>query len=166
MTDLTLARERPAEQFWDMLGQVKAGMLGLQGVDQHMQPMAPYADREGTTLWFITKRDSDLFQSIQANSRAHFCIIGPGQDYYACVSGPLIERDDPKRLDGMWNSVVSAWFENGKQDSMLAMLYMRLHDGMAWASTGNPLAFGWEIAKAHATGAEPDVGVRTAIPFK
>jgi hypothetical protein len=43
---------------------------------------------------------------------------------------------------------------------------MSLDDAAIWASTGNPLAFGWEIAKANLQDRAPDVGVRTSLRFR
>ena len=41
MADLKAARDKPAEQLWDQLKDIKAGMLGVEGSGQHLQPMAP-----------------------------------------------------------------------------------------------------------------------------
>ncbi|MGO8542923.1 hypothetical protein AB9F44_33990, partial [Rhizobium leguminosarum] len=38
------ALEHPARQLWDQVNGVHAGMLGISGMDMHMQPMAPHAD--------------------------------------------------------------------------------------------------------------------------
>ena len=40
MVSLTEARENPARQLWDEVNSVHAGMLGLEGLHNHMQPMA------------------------------------------------------------------------------------------------------------------------------
>lgn len=56
MVSLTEAREAPARQLWDEINSVHAGMLGLEGLHNHMQPMAPHADPKTNTIWFFSKR--------------------------------------------------------------------------------------------------------------
>jgi hypothetical protein len=64
MVSLTEARENPARQLWDEVNSVHAGMLGLEGLHNHMQPMAPHADPKTNTIWFFSKKDTDLITNI------------------------------------------------------------------------------------------------------
>jgi general stress protein 26 len=165
MVDLKSTKEVPREQFWDVLEDVHAVMLGLENSPQHMQPMAPYPDRERDAVWFLTKKDADLFKELKRTDKARFTLVGPNHDYHASVTGALFENEDRAQIDKMWNQVVSAWFEDGKDDPKLALLEMKLQDAAVWASVGNPIVFGWEIAKAHVKDEEPDVGARAHLAF-
>jgi general stress protein 26 len=131
-----------------------------------MQPMAPHADPKTNTIWFFSKKDAHLVQSIKSGMRAHFCVVGKDHDYHACLSGTLEVRHDKTKIDEYWNSVTAAWYEHGKADPLLAMLALHVDDADIWASTDNSLKFGWEIAKAnfkdHQT---PEVGVRQHLAF-
>ena len=73
---------------------------------------------------------------------------------------------DAAKIDEFWNSVVAAWYEDGKNDPNLTMLALHIDDAEVWASTDSTLKFGWEIAKAnlneHKT---PDVGVNVHLRF-
>lgn len=164
MTDLNKTREQPIEQFWDMTEEVSAGMLGVSGSGQHMQPMHPYVDRDKRSIWFFAKRDSDIAKAAITGSQAHFCVIGKGHDYHACVSGTVREGVDEQALDRYWNSVAEAWF-NEKHDPNLTMIELDLKDGVAWASTSSTVLFGWEILKSNMTGDAPDVGARKHFNF-
>lgn len=164
MTDLKQTRDNPIKQFWDELDNVHAGMLGVEGAGQHMQPMAPMADPDSRSIWFYTRTDSDLVQSLGASAWAHFVVIGDDHDYHACVAGDLARNLDPARRDRFWNPMVGAWFD-GKDDPALTMLQLKLSDGVVWASASNPVRFGWEMVKANLTDEEPDVGVRKHIRF-
>jgi general stress protein 26 len=165
MADLERTKENAESQLWDMLGSVQAGMLGLDGAPMKMQPMSHYIDRENKKLWFFTKKDSELVQELGSGRPAHYCLIGQDHDYHATLSGYLQENCDPEQVDRMWNAVVGAWFDGGKDDPALTLLELDLEDAMVWASLANPIVFGWEIAKARADRSEPDVGVRTAVNF-
>ena len=164
MADLEATRTRPIEQFFEVTKNVPAGMLGIEGSGHHMQPMHANCDPEAGKLWFFAKSDSDIAADIGEGRMAHFCVIGPSQDYYACVSGPVTLNSSQAAIDRYWNSVAAAWFHD-KSDPKLIMIEMTLHDGMAWASTDSSLAFGWEILKSNMTGGEPDVGVRQSFTF-
>jgi len=166
MASLSEAHDAPAKQLWDEIDGIHAGMLGLEGSHMHMQPMAPNSDRKTNTIWFYTKTDSDLVQSIRPGSRAHFCVVGKDHDYHACLGGVIEVRKDPAKIEEYWNSVVAAWYEHGKKDPTLTMLAMHLDDAEIWASTGNMLKFGWEIAKANLNDEKmPDVGVKRHLEF-
>lgn len=166
MVSLSDARDAPAKQLWEQIDKVHAGMLGLEGQHMHMQPMAPFADPKSNTIWFYTRTDSEIVEKLRPGSRAHFCVVGKEHDYYACLSGMLVERRDPEKIREYWSSVVEAWYENGKDDPTLTMLALHVDDGEIWAATGNPLRFGWEIAKANMQdNKEPDVGVHRRLAF-
>lgn len=166
MASFSEAREEPAKQLWDEIDGIHAGMLGLEGSHMHMQPMAPQSDRKTNTIWFYTKTDSDLVQAVRPGARAHFCVVGKDHDYHACLSGTLDVKRDAAKIDEYWNSVVAAWYEDGKNDPKLTMLSMHLDDAAIWASTDSTLKFGWEIAKANLDDDKtPDVGVNVHLRF-
>lgn len=163
MVDLSKTKNDPLQQLWDVMDGVHAGMLGVQESGQHMQPMAPFVEKESNSIWFYTKDDSDLVKAVRTNDRAHFCVIGKDHDYHACLSGTIDEVKSREHIEKFWSPMVSAWFDGGKDDPSLTMLRLRLDDVAIWASTDSTLRFGWEMAKANLTGKEPDLGVHTHI---
>lgn len=166
MADIRAAREKPIEQFYDVVEDVHAGMLGLESTDLQFQPMAPQLDRAAKTIWFFTKTDTRLTQAIAAGARARFVVIGRGHDYHACVSGPIEQRKEAEVIERYWNPIVGAWFDGGKEDPKLTLLALRLEDGEAWVSTDSSLRFGWEIAKANLSDEhDPEVGVVVDLRF-
>lgn len=165
MADLDQARHNPEDQLWQQLADIHAGMLGIEGSSQHMQPMAHHIDRDTKTIWFFSKKTSDLVRSVGTGNRGHFCIVGKDHDYHACLSGTISQSTDRAKIDELWSPVVNAWFEGGKDDPDVVLLKMTLYDAAIWASSGNALTFGWEIAKANLTDADPDVGVSTHLNF-
>jgi general stress protein 26 len=157
-------QEQPIEQFWEMTEGVAAGMLGVSGSGQHMQPMQPNVDRDNRSIWFFAKRDSDIVKAAREGEDAHFCVVGKHHDYHACVRGTVHEGVNELALDRFWDAVIEAWF-NEKHDPNLTMIELRLTDGIAWASTSNAAAFGWEIVKANLSMNEPDAGIRRQFTF-
>jgi general stress protein 26 len=165
MVDLDRTANDPEAQFWDELKAVHAGMLGVSGSGQHMQPLAPQVEEETATIWLFTRRSSDLCKVVGAGSQAHFCVISEDHDYHACMSGLLSEDRSPSRIDQFWSPIVASWFERGKDDPDMTLLKLKLADAAIWASTDSSVKFGWEIAKANLTGDEPDIGRRAHLTF-
>jgi general stress protein 26 len=87
MPDLKAARLAPEALLWRALDAVHAGMLGIEGSGQHIQPMANFTDQKGRRLWFLTKLESDLFQAVGQGCTAHFTITAKAQDFHACLRG-------------------------------------------------------------------------------
>ncbi|WP_276119724.1 MULTISPECIES: pyridoxamine 5'-phosphate oxidase family protein [Pararhizobium] len=163
MADISKTKTDPLQQLWDVLDDVHAGMLGVEESGQHMQPMAPFVEKESNSIWFYTRTDSDLVKAVQTGARAHFCVISKDHDYHACLAGAIDEVKSREHIEKYWSAPVAAWFEGGKEDPALTMLQLKLDDVAIWASTNSTLKFGWEIAKANLTGKEPELGYHTKI---
>src|SRR6195952_1686732 len=119
MASFSEAREHPAQQLWNQINDIHAGMLGVSGADMHMQPMAPHADPTTNTIWFYTKTDSDLVRAIKPGTRSHFCVVGKNPDSPACLAGAIEVRADAAKIDEYWTSIVAAWYDNGRKDPKL-----------------------------------------------
>ncbi|MBB4659911.1 pyridoxamine 5'-phosphate oxidase family protein [Parvularcula dongshanensis] len=167
MVDLKETREAPEKQFWEEVKKVRAGMLGVKGLPDHMQPMSPREEPEAKKLWFYLHNDSDLCKQVQAgHAEAHFCVVGKDHDYHACAKGTLRENKDPAKVDQFWDPIVAAWFEHGKEDPRMTLIEMTLEHAAIWGSTDSSTRFGWEIAKSNLMDDKvPDVGVRTDVTF-
>ncbi len=165
MADINKAKENPLGQFWDELEGVTAVMLGSSDSHDHMQPMAPNVARDEGTIWFFTHVDTDIASKANGGT-THMCLINKSHDYHACASGSLSVQKSQEHIDRFWSPVTAAWFPKGKDDPDLTLLRFTPTSAEAWASTGSAVAFGWEIAKANLTGAEPDVGHKATISFQ
>jgi general stress protein 26 len=157
--------EEPEKQLWEQLDHVRAGMLGIEGSHAHMQPMAHLADKDGDAqLWFFASRSSDLYKQLGEGARAHFCTVGKGQDYHACLTGRLVENRERGRIEQYWSDGVAAWFDD-QSDPDLALLEFDLLDAAIWASTRNPIKLAWELRRARDSSREPDIGARAHLNF-
>lgn len=152
-------------QLFDQLDDVRAGMLGVEGSGQHMQPMTHYFDRDTGELWFITSTDTDLVRAVGQGSTAHFCVQSTSQDYYACLSGPIHQSQDEVKLDEIWTAVAAAFFEDGREDVKICLLHMPLREAAIWSSPGNPLMFGFEVLRANMGDGTADAGTHKVINF-
>jgi general stress protein 26 len=166
VVDLAKTREAPIEQMFDELGRVVAGMLGVVGGQQalgSMSPMAPHLDRERRTIYFFSRRSSQLVASVGSGALAQFCLVGKDHDYYACLSGPIVQNNSDAAIDRYWSLMVSAWFPGGRDDPELTLLEFTPSQAHIWASTDSSVQMAWELTKAMASGSQPDVGVALTL---
>ena len=159
-------RDDPRGALFEVMGDVTAGMLGVEGSGSHMQPMTHFPDADSGEIWFITSSDTDLVRSVGQGARAHYCVISKDHDLHACLSGTLTQSIDQAKLDELWSPVAGAWFHGGKDDPKVTLLRLSLLDGELWASTSSAMKFGFEIARANVVeDAEPDIGTHRVIRF-
>ena len=92
-----------------------------------------------------------------------FIIQSKDQEMQACISGQLVQRIDRAKLEEHWNPHVAAWYPQGKDDPRLTMLCLQCEDARIWLSEAGPVRYMFEVAKANATGKEPDIGGRTDV---
>ena len=163
MSTIEKAKTDPIPQFWDELDGSHMVMLGSTVHSQHMQPMEPHSARDEKSIWFFTKKTSDIARAAENPGTVHMCLVT--DDYQACIDGELRTTYSREHVERYWSSMVEAWFPEGKDDPSLTMLCLTPRTGAIWASTGSKLAFGWEVAKAITTGHEPDVGYTTHVTF-
>ncbi|KAA9010445.1 pyridoxamine 5'-phosphate oxidase family protein [Histidinibacterium aquaticum] len=166
MADVDRTTEDAKAQMFDQLSEVKAGMLGVPGSGQHMQPMTPYFDRDEGVIWFITSRDTDLVQAVGLGATAHFTFIGKNDDYYACMRGQMEQVEDDAKIDEIWNAVAAAWFEEGREDHEVTLLKFALRDASVWSTPRNPITFGFEIARANMTEDTPHMGAHRVLEWR
>ncbi len=167
MANLDKTRSDPAGQLLDELDDVRAGMLGIEGTSQHMQPMTHFVDRREGCLYFITSRETDLAKSIVHSATAHYCLVSNDHDYHACMSGEISIINDREKLEELWSPMMAAWFEGGQDNPNITMLKMSLNEASVWASTRNALRFGFEMVRSNVNEAHtPDIGEHTIVKFR
>ena len=144
-------------RLWKAIDHERTVMLGLVGAD-HMQPMTAFAAEHDGTLWFYVRKDNDLIKQAGDGKPAMACLMTRDHGFIACIGGDLSEQYDRDRIERFWNPIASAWFPDGKDDPNLTLLRLDPRDAQVWVSRSNPISFGFALAKAKLSGAEPDVG--------
>ncbi|MFZ1727892.1 MAG: pyridoxamine 5'-phosphate oxidase family protein [Albidovulum sp.] len=151
---------------FDAMTDVRAGMLGVEGSGQHMQPMTHFLDEDTAELWFITASDTDLVRAVGQGARAHYCVISKDQTLHACLSGTIVQSQDTEKLDALWSPVAAAWFEGGRDDPKVTLLQLTLLDAAVWATTDSMVAQSVEMARATMdAGHKPDIGEHVVVQF-
>lgn len=143
------------EKFWETLDDSPFVMLGLQGVDDAFtRPMTAQVD-DGK-IYFFANRNEDLVKGMQKAKRAIATYTSKGHDLFASIHGTLELSDDRQVIDRLWNPVIAAWFEGGKDDPELALIRFDTTSADIWeASAGASLKaavikmFGRDPGKEH-----------------
>ena len=167
MADLGDFKENPQKHLLEQLSDARCVMLGSPNPSEHMQPMVPQLDDDlienyPGTVYFYSDRSSDLGKAVLANP-THVMMTYMTKDYQACVHGHLSPVTEPGMVQRFWSPIVSSWYPGGTADKNMLMLKFEMKDAALWASSGNPLKFLYETAKANLTDTLPDVGEQAHI---
>jgi general stress protein 26 len=156
----------PRGTVFQVLDGVHAGMLGLTAGGEGFQPMTHFSDVDAGLIWFISSTDTALVQSLGMGEDAEYVVISDDHDVHISLRGKLYQLHDAAKLDELWNPVVAAWFEGGRDDPRLALLRFDPEVADVWASSTSTLKFGFEIVRANLDPAhQPDVGVKATVRF-
>ncbi|GLQ20808.1 pyridoxamine 5'-phosphate oxidase family protein [Algimonas porphyrae] len=173
MADLSQFETNPQTQLLEEIKGARCVMLGSPNADEHMQPMSPQIDDKSiedvsqgapSVIYFYSDRTSDLGRAVLAKPGATVRACHIGSDYQACVEGEIYPVEaDTALIERFWNPVVASWYPDGQDDPKMLMLRLDIDNAAVWASTGNPLKFVYETAKANLTDTQPDLGKSKVI---
>jgi general stress protein 26 len=151
-------------KLWKEIEKGRFGMLGLTGEGAgHYQPMTAFAEPDNGLIWFFTGVNTDLARKAGDGGKAMFVVQAKDQDLQACIGGTLSVDHDAARIDKYWNAMVAAWYPNGRDDPSLTLLRLDCDDAQVWLNEAGPVRFAWEIARANATGRQPDLGQQAKL---
>ncbi|WP_174286128.1 pyridoxamine 5'-phosphate oxidase family protein [Sphingomonas bacterium] len=118
-----------ADKFIDKLKASPFVMIGLDGSDQHREPMtAQIDDDQPNTLFFFAGRGN----RIADGGRAMAQFVSKGHDFFACLDGVVSRDDDRAEIDKLWNKAAEAYFPGGKADPDLTLLRFDIDSAELW----------------------------------
>lgn len=166
MANLDQMRQDPRTALFAMLADVRTGMLGLTASGTGLQPMTHFPDSDAGVIWFISSTQSELVQSLGLGEDADYVVIAKDHDIHASLRGKLYQLHDEAQLAELWNPVIGAWFEGGRDDPQVALLRFEPAVAEIWGSTTSTLRFGFEVLHANlVAGHTPDLGVKAVVRF-
>jgi general stress protein 26 len=159
-------KEDPRAAIFETMDDVRAGMLGLTGSKDGMQPMTHFPDEDAGVIWFISSTKTSLVSGIGQGAPAGYCLIGKDHDVHASILGTLSQVKDQAKLEELWSPMVGAWFKGGPDDPSVALLCFKPERAEVWASDVGALRFGYEMARATVDdGHQPDLGTHAEFHF-
>ncbi|MCX8509958.1 MAG: pyridoxamine 5'-phosphate oxidase family protein [Rhodobacteraceae bacterium] len=153
---------------FDVLADVRVGMLGPAMDEGHMQPMTHFADKAHSRLWFITSAKTNLARGMREDGqkRLHHCVVSPDQDFYACLTGIARINTDPAQLKTLWSPMVAAWFPGGREDPDVTLIELPLTEASVWTVSDSALVLGVEMGRSLLQKDHlPDVGDHMTLRF-
>jgi general stress protein 26 len=129
-----MANEAEIEaRFWKELKSSPVVMIGLVGAqDAHAQPMTAFFEGEHGPIWFFTAKDNGLVAKLAQSHHAVANFVGKGHDLFATLHGHLSIDQDRATIDRLWNPIIAAWYEQGKDDPKLALLRLDANRAEIW----------------------------------
>jgi len=159
MAGKDLTPQEAETEFWKSLKESNTGMLRVDRPGEHAQPMTGYGEPETGTIWFFSRDDTDFAKEVAGGGQmGMFTYQAEDEEVYACIHGQLSIDQDRSKIDKYWNSVVAAWYPEGKDDPHLTLVRFDGQDGRVWVTKEGGLGFGFKVLKANVTKTEPDVG--------
>lgn len=166
MANLSDVQNNPRKALFDMLADVRSGMLGLTASGTGLQPMTHFPDEAAGVIWFISSMQSELVQATGLGEDADYVVVAKNHDMHTSLRGKLYHLHDDAQLNALWNPVIGAWFEGGRDDPDVALLRFEPETAELWASTTSMLRFGFEILRANlAAEHRPDLGIKATVRF-
>ncbi len=134
-------REELQAKFWKALDSDRTMMLGLDGVeDGHARPMTGQFENDQGPIWFFASKDNSLVQKLGQNDRAIATFASKGHELFATVHGSLSMHNDQATIDRLWNPMVAAWYEGGRNDPKLALLRLDAETAEIWMNESSVFA--------------------------
>ena len=131
------------------------------GGELHSRPLAVLDDVFEGSVWFFTQDPSPKSDDIAVNPEVNVA-YADGKGYLSIAGTATIEHN-PTRIDQLWNPMVEAWFENGKDDPTVALLRVDGRTAEYWSVDKPGVVRAFEIAKALVTKTKPDVGENRTV---
>ncbi|TFL18793.1 pyridoxamine 5'-phosphate oxidase family protein [Jannaschia formosa] len=127
------------KKFWKHLDDDRTVFLSCEGALP--RPMYAAFDEEASPIWFFTNWETDLGDALRTGPKQGVMTFSSkGNDLWASVSGKLSVDKDRATLDRLWNPVVSAWYDGGKDDPKLLLVRYDATEAEIWEDTSTLVA--------------------------
>jgi general stress protein 26 len=165
MADVAEARKSPTATLLAEISRTKLVMLGLADAGGEMRPMVPHVDDAQSLIYFFTRTSGSLTAKVGLGATGQIVVIGKDHDFYAWLEGAIVQTTERATIDRLWSPSIAAWYKEGKEDPDLSLLMFTPRAGKIWVASDSALLFAWQMAKAFATGDEPDVFAAISVEF-
>lgn len=145
------------ERLWDLIKNIRAGMLVTRNGFLHGRPMALLQKEFDGTLYFFTSKSSPKTHEIEHDPEVCVTFADDHSMTYVSMTGTAKFNEDTVKIEELWSPMSSAWFD-GKDDPDLVVLEVKVERAEYWDSKSNRMTQIYEVIKAHVTGAAPNLG--------
>ena len=101
-------------------------------------------------MWFFDQKNTD--KDIVQDPKVQLFFAHPGKGSYMVVNGDASIVTDRKKIDELWNPVVSIWFKDGKDVPNVALIKVAPTSTYLWDTDGNQMVNFLKMAASVVTG--------------
>lgn len=155
------------EKFWDMIEDHHACMLVTHapGGALHARPMHAIPERGDREILFFTKVAGGKSHEIASSNEVCLTFMSHKKNDFIAVQGTAELTTDRALIEKHWNSMVKAWFPEGKDDPSVGMIRVKVRAGEFWDSSSSDIANMMRMMTAAAAGKRPDMGENKKVSF-
>ncbi len=135
-------RQELESKFWESIENSPFVMLGLKG-SGFTRPMTVQTD-DDRNIYFFASRSEELVKGLSESRQAVASYSSNGHDFFASMEGELVPDNDRSKIDQLWNPLIAAWYDKGKNDPDLVLLRFDADRADVWdAGTASALKTAW-----------------------
>jgi general stress protein 26 len=129
-----LSSTEAIEKLSDMASSIRVCMFttGQSENGSHTRPMSTQEVDEQGNIWFFSGKNSHKNAEIKAHDITELYYAHPGDEKYLYVKGKSEIYTDKNKIEELWNPIIKAWFEKGKDDPNLTVIKVIPHQAYYW----------------------------------
>ena len=129
---------------------IKFCMLTTQADLNHLKsrPFTTQKTRSDGTVWFLTARESDAVNEINASSAVTLIYADTSAGRYLSMLGRASISDDRQLISRLWSPVNSAYFSEGVDDPSIRVIEVKVFEAELWEPHGTRVGQLFSMAKA------------------
>lgn len=135
----------------------------VENLPFNTRPMATADVDDDGNIWFFSNAASDKNNEIKNDQLVQLIYAKNSDNHFLTVTGKAQIVKDRQKIDELWNSMVKAWFPEGKDDPNISLLKIIPQDSYYWDTKNGKMITLLKIAAAVVTGNRPDAGVEGEI---
>ena len=157
------ATEEETKKVAQLVKAAKVGLFTTISEDGSLvsRPLAIQEVEFDGDLWFFSQEPSHKVDEIRSIPQVNVSMeSGKG---YLSISGTAEVVHDQAKVDELWNTRVQAWFPEGREDPSIALIKVHADTAEYWATDDPKVVVLLKVAKAAATGGQPDIGENKTV---
>jgi len=113
------------------------------------RPMAVLQVDEDGTCWFLSEKESDKNQHIEADPAVQLLFKGSDHSDFMSVYGQASINRDKEKIKELWTPLAKTWFTEGVDDPRITVIRFTPSNGYYWDTKhGQVVAFAKQLVGA------------------
>lgn len=160
-----LSNKKGIDKIKDLAKDIRTCMFctNVEDLPFNTRPMATADVDDHGNIWFFSNTTSDKNVEIKNDEMVQLIYANNSDNHFLTVTGKAQIVKDRQKIDELWNSMVKAWFPEGKDDRQISLLKIIPQDAYYWDTKNGKMITLLKIATAVVTGNKPDAGVQGKI---